>query len=307
LEKSEERPDKKPILWLRARTLQAIRRFFFERDYLEVQTPHLIPAPAPELHIDAIPAGTGYLHTSPELCMKRLLAHGHARLFQLCPCFRQAERGSLHLPEFTLLEWYRAGIDYRGLMEECEEMILFVSKALDLGEELAYQRKRVLLQGPWHRLSVAEAFDAYAGTSVEEALQWGTFDQMMVEKIEPRLGAPRPTFLCDYPASLGALARLKRDNPAVAERFELYLAGLEIANGFSELNEPLEQRARFHSENEKRRVLGKPLYPMPEKFLKDLERMPQAAGIALGVDRLVMLFADTACIDDVVSFTPEDL
>jgi lysyl-tRNA synthetase class 2 len=287
--------------------LQAIRRFFFEKDYLEVQTPYLIPAPAPEPYIDAIPAGTGYLQTSPELCMKRLLAYGHARLFQLCPCFRQAERGSLHLPEFTLLEWYRSGIDYRGLMEECEDMILFVSKALGLGEELAYQRKRVLLQGPWHRLSVAEAFHAYAGMSVKKALQSGTFDQMMVEKIEPRLGTPRPTFLYDYPASLGALARLKKDDPAVAERFELYLGGLEIANGFSELNDPLEQRARFQSENEKRRVLGKPLYPMPEKFLKDLERMPQAAGIALGVDRLVMLFADTACIDDVVSFTPEDL
>jgi elongation factor P--(R)-beta-lysine ligase len=307
LEKPGERPDKKPILWLRARMLQAIRRFFFEKSYLEVHTPCLIPAPAPEPHIDAIKAGTAYLHTSPELCMKRLLSAGHARLFQICPCFRQAERGSQHLPEFALLEWYRAGIDYWGLMDECEKMILAVSKELGLGEEIEYQSRRVFLQRPWHRLPVAKAFDAYAGMSMEKALESGTFDHMMVDKIEPSLGAPRPTFLYDYPASVGALASLKKDNPEVAERFELYMGGLEIANAFSELNDPHEQRARFEAERERRRVLGKPAYPMPEKFLRDLERMPQSAGIALGIDRLVMLFADTPCIDDVVSFTPEDL
>ena len=287
--------------------LQAIRRFFFEKDYLEVHTPYLIPTPAPEPHIDAIQAGAAYLHTSPELCMKRLLSAGHARLFQICPCFRQGERGSLHLPEFTLLEWYRAGIDYTGLMDECEEMILAVSKDLGLAEEIEYQRKRVFLKRPWHRQSVSDAFDAYAGVSMKKALQSGTFDHMMVDKIEPRLGAPRPTFLYNYPASVGALARLKENDPEVAERFELYLAGLEIANGFSELNDPREQEARFQAEREKRRLLGKAVYPMPEKFLEDLERMPRSAGIALGVDRLVMFFANTACIDDVVSFTPEEL
>jgi lysyl-tRNA synthetase class 2 len=287
--------------------LQAIRRFFTQQGYLEVHTPYLIPAPAPEPHIDAIPAGAAYLHTSPELCMKRLLSAGYARIFQICPCFRQGERGVLHLPEFMLLEWYRAGVDYRDLMDECEEMILAVSKQLEMEEEIEYQNKRVILRRPWHRLSVAEAFNAYAGVPVEKALECGAFDQIMVEKIEPRLGTPKPTFLYDYPASLGALARLKKGNPDVAERFELYLGGLEIANAFSELKDPREQEARFHAEREKRRFLGKPVYPMPEKFLRDLERMPQSAGIALGVDRLVMFFADMARIDDVVSFTPEEL
>ena len=298
---------KKPTLWLRARLLQAIRRFFTEKGYLEVHTPYLIPAPAPEPHIEAIKADTAYLHTSPELCMKRLLSAGYARIFQICPCFRQGERGTRHLPEFMLLEWYRAGIDYRDLMDECEEMILYVSKELGMGEEIEYQSQGVLLQRPWHRLSVAEAFDTYAGVPMEKALESGVFDEMMVDKIEPRLGTPKPTFLYDYPASLAALARLKKDNPNVAERFELYMGGLEIANAFSELKDPREQKARFQAEREKRRGLGKPVYPMPEKFLRDLEHMPQSAGIALGVDRLVMFFANATRIDDVVSFAPEEL
>ena len=304
----EQRPDaKKSHLWLRARTIQAIRLFFSDKGYLEVETPHLIPAPAPELHIDAVAVGRAFLHTSPELCMKRLLSAGYPKLFQICRCFRNGERGESHLPEFTVLEWYRAGIDYRELMDEVEEMIPFVSHRLGFGESVEFQGHGVDLKRPWHRISVREAFQRYASVSMESSMKSGGFDEAMVQEIEPNLGTPKPTFLHDYPASLGALARLKRDDPAYAERFELYIAGLEVANAFSELTDVREQRERFEREREKRRVQGKTVYPLPEKFLRSLHHMPQAAGIALGVDRLVMLFADQPRIDQVVSFTPEEL
>jgi len=298
---------KKSYLWLRARIIQAIRLFFIEKGYLEVETPHLIPAPAPELHIDAISASKAFLHTSPELCMKRLLSAGYPKLFQICRCFRQGERGENHLPEFTILEWYRAGIDYRELMDEVEEMILFVSHRLGFGESIDFQGHAVDLKSPWHSISVREAFQRYASMSMESSMESGRFDEAMVQEIEPNLGVPKPTFLYDYPASLAALARLKQDDPAHAERFELYMAGLEVANAFTELTDVREQRERFESERERRRQQGKTVYPLPEKFLRSLHHMPQSAGIALGVDRLVMLFAGQPCIDQVVSFTPEEL
>ena len=299
---------RKPYLWLRSRIIQSIRRFFMERDYLEIETPYLIPAPAPELHIDAIPAGDLFLHTSPELCMKRLLAAGFPKIFQLGKCFREGERGSSHLPEFTMLEWYRAGIDYRGLMEECEGLILFVSESLGLGRTVTFQGREVALEGPWPRLTVREAFERYTSIPMEEALKSDRFDECLAFDIEPRLGAPKPVFLCDYPAPLAALSRLKPEDPSVAERFELYLGrGLELANAFSELTDAEEQRRRFLLESENRRALGKKTYPIADKFIEALPMMPASAGIALGVDRLVMFFADTAAIDDVVTFTPEDL
>ena len=299
--------DRKQALWLRARVIQALRRFFIDREYLEVETPHLIPAPAPETHIDAIPAGDGFLHTSPELCMKRLLAAGYTRLFQICRCFRQGERGSRHLPEFTLLEWYRTGVDYLALMAECEELIRFVSGELGRGARIRYQGEEILLEGPWERLTVRDAFARFASVSMEEALRNGLFDEVMVTRIEPHLGTPRPTFLYDYPSELAALARARKDDPSVAERFELYMARLEIANAFSELIDPEEQSARFERERAERGRMGRTVYPLPQKFLDDLHHMPACAGIALGVDRLVMLFADETDIGKVVTFTPEEL
>ncbi len=299
---------RKPYLLLRSKIIQAIRNFFIERDYLEVETPYLIPAPAPELHIDAIPVGDLFLHTSPELCMKRLLAAGFTRIFQLGKCFREGERGSSHLPEFTMLEWYRAGVDYRGLMEECEDLILYVSRGLGIGKTLSYQGLEVILERPWARLTVREAFERYAPMPMEKALDADCFDQCLVCDIEPHLGAPGPVFLCDYPAPLAALSRLKPEDPSVAERFELYMGrGLELANAFSELTDPKEQEKRFLKESEERQALGKKPYPISKKFLKALSMMPAAAGIALGVDRLVMFFTDTATIDDVAAFTPEEL
>ena len=228
-------------------------------------------------------------------------------MFQICRCFRQGERGENHLPEFTILEWYRARIEYRELMDEVEEMISFVSRRLGLGAGIEFQGHAVDLKSPWQRISVREAFQRYVSMSMESSMQSGRFDEAMVQEIEPNLGTPKPTFLHDYPASLAALARLKQDDPGYAERFELYIAGLEVANAFSELTDVGEQRERFEREGERRRQQGKTVYPLPEKFLKSLRHMPQSAGIALGVDRLVMLFADQPSIDQVVSFTPEEL
>jgi len=291
----------------RARILQEIRHFFIGIGYLEVETPHRIPTPAPESYINAIPSGAWFLHTSPELCMKRMMAAGYEKIFQICRCWRERERGSLHLPEFTLLEWYRAGGDYHSLMGECEELIRHVAIFMGMEQKLFFRDHEVDLSRPWERISVEEAFRHYSKTSMPEALGQNLFDEIMVQDIEPRLGLKKPTFIYDYPAERGALARMKQDDPRVAERFELYIGGLELANGFSELVDSEEQRGRFQLENENRRSSGKPVYSMPVKFLAELDDMPPSAGIALGVDRLVMAFLNVETIDEVVAFTPEEI
>ena len=307
LDEQRRLASRKPYLLLRARMVQAIRLFFIERDYLEVETPQLIPAPTPEVHIDPIPAGDRYLHTSPELCMKRLLSAKYSRIFQISKCFRAGERGNLHLPELTLLEWYCTGIEYTSLMEECEALILRVSQSLDLGEKICFQGNEIDLRAPWERISVRDAFFRYTSFTPEEALNKGCFEEVMVNEIEPNLGITIPTFLYDYPAALAALARLRPDNQDLAERFEVYMGGVELANGFSELTDPQEQKARFKRERQMRLALGKQVYPMAEKFLQSLADLPEAAGIALGVDRLAMVFANRPKVDDVVAFTPEEV
>ncbi len=298
---------KRSNLWLRARLIQAVRRFFIENGYLEVETPHLIPAPAPEVHIDAIKAGGAFLHTSPEICMKRLVSAGYHKIFQICRCFREGERGEHHLAEFTLLEWYRAGIDYVELMDECEEMILSVSKDLGCGARMHFQGKDIDLKRPWERMSVEEAYDRYASMSMERALRLKRFDEVMVREIEPHLGISKPTFLYDYPAEFAALARLKENDPTLAERFEIYMGGLELANAFSELTDVSEQETRFERDLLEREQLGKAVYPLPERFLEALAQMPKSVGIALGIDRLAMLFCNEVRIDEVISFSPEEL
>ena len=298
---------RKVALQKRATILQSIRTFFIEEGYLEVETPCRIPTPAPEAHLNAIPSGSWFLQPSPELCMKRMMAAGYQKIFQLCRCWRERERGNQHLPEFTLLEWYRAGVDYYSLMEECEALIQYVSTVIGLGQKIFFHGQEINLSGPWQRVSVKEAFHRYTQTSLSEALKRDRFDERVVQDIEPRLGIGKPMFMYDYPAQRGALARLKQGDPSVAERFELYIGGLELANGFSELIDSEEQRKRFHLENENRRSLGKSNYSIPDKFLEELESMPPSAGIALGVDRLVMVFVDAKTIDEVVAFTPEEL
>jgi lysyl-tRNA synthetase class 2 len=298
---------KRKALQARARIIQEIRRFFNEGGYLEMETPLRIPAPAPETHIDAIPSGNWFLHTSPELCMKRLLAAGYGRIFQICRCWREGERGVMHLPEFTMLEWYRANADYHDLMQECEELVRSVACAIGHESAIVIRGKAIDLSAPWEKVSVREAFRRYTNVTMEEALERDLFDELMVEAIEPRLGTDKPTFIHDYPASRGALARLKEGDPSVAERFELYIGGVELANAFSELTDSAEQHARFLLERDNRLSHGKSVYPLPDKFLAELSHMPAAAGIALGLDRLVMIFLDACAIDEVVAFTPEEL
>ncbi|MFH1982387.1 MAG: EF-P lysine aminoacylase EpmA [Pseudomonadota bacterium] len=297
-----------PRLRSRHRMMTAIRSFFDSLGYLEVETPVRIPAPAPEAHIEPVPSSGWYLQTSPELCMKRLLAAGHSRIYQICRCFRQGERGGRHLPEMTLLEWYTAHADYRDMMAQTEALILAVADVLlDGGRTLVYQGRSVDLNPPWERVSVAEAFARHTGVSMRRAVVRGDFDLHMGLDIEPRLGLPRPVFLMDYPAAHGALARRKADQPELVERFELYIAGLELCNAFSELIDAGEQRRRFDAERDARQAAGKTLAPMPEPFLKDLPDLPPSTGNALGLDRLAMLFTDAADIDAVSAFVPEEL
>lgn len=294
-------------LWLRAQIIQAVRTFFIDNDYLEIETPCRIPAPAPEAHIEAEVSGDWFLQSSPELCMKRLFAAGYPRIFQICRCFRQKERGSKHLPEMTMLEWYTAGHNYFDMMEQCEELIRFVARRAGFEDFLVYQGNRIDLNAPWPRMSVTDAFERFSSVSMETAVLQDRFDQLTAFDIEPNLGHNKPLFLYDYPAAAASLARLKPENRSIAERFELYISGLELCNAFSELTDPLEQRTRFENEQKNRSKFGLQAYPLPEKFLDSLQFMPEASGIALGIDRLVMLFANTANINDVVAFTPEEL
>ena len=296
----------------RSQLLQVVRSFFTSRDFLEVDTPILLPTIIPESQILSFRCEDSFLHTSPELPMKMLLAWGADKLFQICHCFRKGERGRLHLPEFTMLEWYRAGWGYEELMLQCEEFLGTVAKEMVVcsgidadGDLLRYGRKISLLP-PWQRLSVAEAFGEYSDLSPEEAIEQDLFDEILVTKIESNLGWERPTFLYDYPVSLGSLARCKEENPTVAERFELYIGGIELANGFSELIDPEEQRRRFAYEIEQMRVNSNIKLSMPEEFLQSLSSMQDTAGIALGFDRLLMLLAGAESVETIVPLVLED-
>jgi lysyl-tRNA synthetase class 2 len=291
----------------RATILGAIRSFFSENNFIEVETPHRIPLPIPEAHIDLIDSGSWVLHPSPEICMKRLLAAGFERIFQFCRCWRDAERGSRHLPEFTMLEWYRTNADYSQIMDDCEGLVRAAAEAIGLQGTIRHQGHTISLNGSWERLTVREAFSRYGGITAEDALEQDLFDEIMVCKIEPQLGMDKPTILMEYPTERGSLARKKLGQEDVAERFELYIGGLELANAFSELVDAEEQRTRFVQEQKFRSAAGKTVYPLPEKFLQDLSNVPPSAGIAFGIDRLVMLLLDADRIDQVVAFTPEEL
>ena len=292
---------------VRAEVLASLRAFFSNQGYLEVETPVRIPGPLPEAHIEAVASDGAYLQTSPEVCMKPMVAAGYANIYQICKCFRHAERGTRHLPEMTMLEWYTAGQDYSAMMNQCEELICYVARQLDRMDTLNYQGYAIDLSRPWQRVTVADAFKRLGSISMQQALSQGRFDEVMGLEIEPGLDRHRPVFLIDYPSACGSLARLKPENPELAERFELYIGGLELCNAFSELIDPAEQRQRFEQELLRRKTSGEVAYPLPDNFLAALSKMPEATGCALGVDRLVMLMADTDTIDTVVAYTPEDL
>ncbi|MBI5967397.1 MAG: EF-P lysine aminoacylase GenX [Deltaproteobacteria bacterium] len=325
---------RKNNLILRCQIIQGIRQYFLHQGFVEVETPYLVPSPGMEPHLSALevyctyPDDTRckkYLHTSPEYCMKKLLGQGWERIFQICRVFRDEEISGTHQIEFTMLEWYQAHANYQKIMEDCEGLLTFLSEKVLGVQQFSYQAKEVDLSPPFERLSVARAMSLYGGVDIEknrdgialleEAHSRGyrfdrsetysyddVFFKVFLEAVEPRLGFPKPTILYDYPASMAALARSKPGNPFWAERFELFVAGLELANAFSELTDPAEQRRRFEEEQRLRAQLGKPVYPIDEELLGALFQMPPSAGIALGVDRLIMLFCDAPTIQEVLAF-----
>jgi len=265
--------------------MQSIRAFFHSEGFIEVETPIRMKTPCMELHIDAEPSGDRWLRTSPELYHKKLLAQGAQKIFEIGKCFRQGERGDRHHPEYTMLEWYRAGGDYKAMLDDTARLLQTAG-----------------ISGDLKIFTVAEVYDNFAGWSPVENFDADRFDFDMVEKIEPNLPKDAPVILMDYPAECCALARLKPENPKVAERWELYLGGIEIANAYSELTDPVEQRARFEKWGAQRRSLGKTVYPVDEEFIQCLEKMPPSGGCALGVDRLLMALADASTLDDILPF-----
>ncbi len=302
-------------LHIRAAFFSSIRSFFKERKFLEVDTPIRQPVIIPESNIVPISAEGSFLQTSPELCMKRLLASGCEKIFQICPCFRKEELGRHHLEEFTMLEWYRSDATYIELMEDCENLLVFILEQLvdEFQDNTVFSAKSLVLRLeamkaglPWERLSVKDAFDRYSPLPLHQVLQNDTFDETLVEHVEPQLGTKTPVFLYDYPAQMASLARKKQDNESLAERFELYIQGIELANGFSELTESSEQRCRFEEEIAQIESETRTTGGMPEKLLTDLDKLGEAAGIALGVDRLMMIFLGKSSLAETVSISPSD-
>lgn len=295
----------KPRFVTRAGLIAAVRDYFRQCDFLETETPLLIPAPAPEEYIEAPSVGSAFLRTSPELQMKCLLVAGYERIFQLGPCFREGEYGRRHRPEFTMLEWYQAHTDYLGLAEFTRNLMIETATRINGRTTIKRQGRDIDFAAPWQYLTVRDAYRRYAGIEPETALADDSFDQLMVEKIEPQLGWGAPTILLDYPAERASLSRRKSSDPTVAERWELYLGGLEIANAYSELLDPAEQRQRFALSAAARANYGAKAYPEPEEFFAALEYgLPPCAGCALGIDRLVMVMTEADDIADVTFPSP---
>jgi lysyl-tRNA synthetase class 2 len=262
------------------------------------------------------PPSTLYLHTSPEYAMKRLLAEGAPAIFQICKVFRNGELSELHNPEFSMLELYRPGVDYDRIMEDLETLLASAEVAVS-------SNRRCFTEVPYQRLSFRDAILNESGIDLrrctdasslgEEARRAGvlvgegsSFEDLLshvfLQKVEAKLGSNRPTFLVEYPASMASLARLKPGDRSVAERFELYAEGRELANGFSELTDACEQRERLIDEQAQRRAAGRPVYPLDEKFLEAVSRLPPCAGVALGLDRLLMTLLQVDRIEDVLLF-----
>lgn len=290
----------------RDRLLRAVRAFFQERGYLEVETPARIPAPAPEEHINCPPSGGAWLRASPELQMKRLVAAGAERIFQIGPCFRQDERGRRHNPEFTMLEWYRAGTDSDGILSECRGLVSDCASAVAGSTRFEYLGSKLDVGGSWEDITVREAFGRWAGWDPVATWDAERFNRDLEVLVEPALPRGRPCILREYPAPAASLASLKPDDPAVAQRWELYLGGLELANAYTELVDGAAQRQRFLEANAARRADGRAALPLDEDFLADLDegRFPSCGGIALGIDRLAMLLCDAADIAEVRPFCP---
>jgi len=286
----------------RALIYDVIRAFFRSEGFLEVETSLLVPTVAPEKYITPFTVNGWFLSTSPEMHMKRLLAAGYTKIFQICHSFRKSERGELHNPEFTMLEWYRVGADYMGIIQDTERLVSTLAKKLCSGLTSPYQGKKIDLAHPWPRITVRDAFLRSAGWDPFNHLDEERFEVDLVEKVIPSFETGRPTVLLDYPMVMASLARLRLGSPPVAERAEVFIGGLELANAYSELNDAAEQEKRFKQEIETLKREGKRSVIMPQKFLESLPDLPECGGIALGIDRLVMLFCDAASIDEVIAF-----
>jgi lysyl-tRNA synthetase class 2 len=318
-------------LLVRQTALDAVRDYFRAEGVVEVTTPLLVPSPGLEPHLDPFAVrgcATGraaFLPTSPEYAMKKLLAAGSGSIFQLAPAFRDEPPSDQHLPEFTMLEWYRVGLDYCELMADCERLCAAVACAVNGRTTVERNGSTVDLAPPWERLNVRDAFRLHAGvaltfaeTEVElraKAVSAGCTDvtaddswddaffRLFLRHVEPKLGRGRPTLLCDYPARMAALSRISARDPLVCERFEVYAGGLELANAFGELTDPVEQRRRFEADNAERRALGKSELPIDEGLLAALESgLPECSGMALGVDRLLMLLTGARDLRDAAAF-----
>ncbi len=318
----------------RAKALATVRSFFAERGLLEVETPLLVPSPGLEIHLDAVVAGSGYLITSPEYQMKRLLAAGFERIYQVCKCFRDNEHGPHHASEFTMIEWYRAYDELESIIRDTEELVHAIVMAVS-GAPFARvldgnSARQIDVTPPWPRMTVREAMSRFAGVSVDgdepaadmvakvraagievaDDTAWDdAFFAAFLARVEPAFAAmERPLVLCDWPAPLAALAKRRDDDPRIAWRFEAYVGGIELANAFGELTDPVEQRARFLDDQRIRRERGREVYSIDEKLLAALvEGLPPSAGIALGFDRLVMLATGAPQIADVLTFAASEL
>jgi len=290
----------------RALIYDLIRAFFCSEGFLEVETPLLVPTVAPEKYITPFTINGWFLSTSPEMHMKRLLAAGYSKIFQICHCFRKNERGQFHNPEFTMLEWYRVGADYMQIIQDTERLVFTLANNLCSGSTIRYQGKDIELAPPWPRVTVRDAFLRSAGWDPFTRLDEERFEADLVERVIPSFDASCPTVLLDYPVAMASLARLRPGRPTVAERAEVFIGGLELANAYSELNDAAEQDRRFKQEIEALKLEGKRSVVMPQRFLEALSRLPECGGIALGIDRLVMLFCDAASIDEIIAF-PRDV
>jgi lysyl-tRNA synthetase class 2 len=313
----------------RARALASLRAFFDGRGFLEIEAPLLVPSPGLELHLDAFAVGERFLITSPEYQMKRLCAAGLERIYTVCKCFRRGEAGGEHNPEFTMVEWYRAPGTWREVADDVEALAAELAIALRGSPRVDRGGRSLDLTPPWRSLSVREAFARFArvaldgGEPAEELAARGraagwpigsqltawddVFFAIFLAAVEPALAAGPPVTLYDWPAPLAALARLREDDPRIAERFECYAGGLELANGFGELTDPDAQRARFVAEQEERRARGRQIYPIDEKLLAALPAIGPAGGVALGFDRLAMLLTGVSAIRDVLPFAADEL
>lgn len=298
--------DRRPFLIARAAIARAIRGWFHDRGFIEVEPPLRVPSPGAETHLDAFPVDGAYLHTSPEFAMKKLLAAGETKIFSLGKVWRRGESGPLHAPEFTMLEWYRAHAPYEKIMDDCIALLRVSCEAAD-SASLRWRDAVCDPFSPAQTVSVGDAFthiagfrgDVYDGDiryfegngfAARDGETWSdVFSRALVQHIEPKLGARAPTLLHRYPITEAALAKPTPDDPRVAERFELYACGVELANGFGELTDPVEQRARLIAAMDEKESRYGVRWPIDEDFLSALAHMPPASGVAMGFDRVVML------------------